>query len=166
MQEQPQDLFCHNVMLQHNIVAVINSAQAGEPMALTESQQRVFEALKQADSPLSAYVLLDLLRDQGFRAPIQVYRALDRLAEHGLVHRLESLNAYVTCVHPEGCQQGFKAFAICDSCGHVDEFTDNDLRRSLGRWMKSNAFSMSSSTIELHGRCATCTALKADMKCG
>ncbi|EDY8730854.1 transcriptional repressor [Salmonella enterica] len=127
-------------------------------MELTENLQRVLETLKQSNSPLSAYALLNQLRTQGFSAPMQVYRALERLAEYGLVHRLESLNAYVTCTHSEGCQQGFKAFAICDNCGHVDEFTDADLRRCLGRWMKHSAFSLSRSTIELHGRCATCSA--------
>lgn len=110
-------------------------------MQLTEKQQHVLATLKQAGSPLSAYALLDRLREKGFSAPVQVYRALERLVGHGLVHRLESLNAYVTCAHRSGCQQSFKAFAICDSCGCVDEFNDNDLRLCLGRWMMNNAFS-------------------------
>jgi Fur family zinc uptake transcriptional regulator len=87
---------------------------------------------------------------------VQVYRALERLAEQGLVHRLESLNAYVSCCHSGGCRHGLKAFAICDNCGHVDEFADNSLERYLGCWMKDNAFSLRSSTIELHGNCAAC----------
>ena len=127
-------------------------------MQLTAHQQHVLTTLKQAEVPLSAYALLDLLREQGFTAPTQVYRALERLAEHGLVHRLESLNAYVSCSHPGGCRQAFKAFAICDHCGHVAEFNDNDLGRSLNRWMKGHAFSLHASTIELHGKCAACHA--------
>src|SRR5256885_4073285 len=61
-----------------------------------------------------------------FRSPTQVYRALDKLAEQGVVHRLESLNAYVCCSHPDEGSHDFSAFAICDSCGQVDEFVDED----------------------------------------
>ncbi|MFV0600614.1 MAG: transcriptional repressor [Brachymonas sp.] len=125
-------------------------------MQLTANQQLVLTTLQQADGPLGAYALLDRLREAGFSAPVQVYRALERLAEQGLVHRLESLNAYVSCTHSEGCRHGLMAFAICDECGHVDEFTDDGLGRCLGRWMKNNAFSLSSSTIELHGKCTAC----------
>lgn len=110
-------------------------------MQLTANQQRVLETLQQANGPLSAYALLDRLRDRGFSAPTQVYRALERLAEHDLVHRLETLNAYVSCTHPGRCQHDFRAFAICDVCGHVDEFANTDLRRCLGRWIKESAFS-------------------------
>lgn len=131
-------------------------------MQLTANQQRVLATLQQADSPLSAYALLDLLRGQGLSAPTQVYRALERLTAHGLVHRLETLNAYVSCAHSCGCQRGFKAFAICDDCGHVDEFNDEDLGRCLGRWMKNNAFSLRNSSIELHGRCAACATQGPD----
>lgn len=129
-------------------------------MQLTANQQRVFETLQQANGPLSAYALLDRLREQGFSAPTQVYRALERLAEHDLVHRLETLNAYVPCAHPGSCQHDFRAFAICDICGHVDEFADTDLRHSFGRWIKDNAFSLRNSTIELRGECATCKGVR------
>ncbi len=128
-------------------------------MQLTNNQQRVLATLQQASGPLSAYALLDRLRAEGFSAPAQVYRALERLAEHGLVHRLETLNAYVTCTHPKDCRHGMTAFAICDNCGNIDEFVDIDLGRCLGRWMKNSAFAMRDSTIELRGRCANCASL-------
>src|SRR5256885_5597381 len=58
--------------------------------SLTTKQQRVLDTLRQAGAPLTAYALLDQLRDHGLTAPTQVYRALDKLAEQGVVHRLES----------------------------------------------------------------------------
>ncbi|MCS6758506.1 MAG: transcriptional repressor, partial [Candidatus Devosia euplotis] len=58
---------------------------------LTRNQGLVLGALAHADTPLSAYQLLDALRADGLRAPLQVYRALDKLVERGLAHRLESL---------------------------------------------------------------------------
>src|SRR5258708_15019740 len=98
--------------------------------SLTTKQQRVLDTLRQAGAPLTAYALLDQLRDHGLTAPTQVYRALDKLAEQGVVHRLESLNAYVCCSHPDEGSHDFSAFAICDSCGQVDEFVDDALNRS------------------------------------
>lgn len=129
------------------------------PTQLTDNQRRVLATLQQAKGALSAYALLDKLRQQGFSAPAQVYRALQRLAEYGLVHRLETLNAYVTCIHPNGCGQGITAFAICCDCGRVDEFVDADISRSLLRWAKHNAFSMDNTTIEIRGRCAACAGI-------
>lgn len=128
-------------------------------MQLTSNQQRVLSTLQDAKRALSAYALLDRLRAVGFSAPTQVYRALERLTQHGLVHRLESVNAYVSCAHRPGCMHGFTAFAICDSCGHVDEFLDNDLSDSLGRWAQENAFSLGNSAIEIRGRCGACAGL-------
>ncbi|WP_343592245.1 Fur family transcriptional regulator [Paracidovorax wautersii] len=127
-------------------------------MDLTANQQRVLSTLQQAQAPLSAYNLLDQLRGQGFSAPTQVYRALERLVQEGRVHRLESLNAYVSCACAEGCRQGPLAFAICEKCGHVDEFADPSLGRSLAALVKRNAFSLRESNIELRGLCASCAA--------
>ena len=67
---------------------------------LTKNQGLVFDVLSHSQGPLSAYTILDKLRDHGFRAPLQVYRALEKLLEFGLVHRLESINAFVACAHP------------------------------------------------------------------
>lgn len=128
-------------------------------MPLTANQQRVLTTLQQAKVPLSAYALLERLRKPGFNAPTQVYRALGRLVEQGLVHRLETMNAYVSCSHPRDCKHSFMAFAICDTCGHIDEFVDNDLSRSLGRWAKNHAFALGSTAIEIHGQCGACASL-------
>lgn len=125
-------------------------------MPLTSNQQSVFAALKDARKAMSAYALLDQLRGQGFSAPTQVYRALDRLLERGLVHRLETLNAYVACAHPTGCAHEVQAFAICDNCGQVTEFSDQQLASCLGRWTRGHAFALNQSTVELHGLCANC----------
>ena len=101
---------------------------------LTKNQQLVLDALSGADGPLSAYTILDRLRERGFRAPPQVYRALDKLVELGMVHRLESLNAFVACRHP-GCDTHEEtiAFAICEDCGQVAEISDDALSDELSK---------------------------------
>lgn len=124
---------------------------------LTKNQKLVFDALSSAEGPLSAYTILDQLRDEGFRAPLQVYRALDKLQELGLVHRLESLNSFIACAHPHCASHGMIGFAICENCGQVEEFSDAEIETRLGTWMRERAFKPRKTTVELRGLCAACS---------
>ncbi|HEV7418070.1 Fur family transcriptional regulator [Tianweitania sediminis] len=141
------------------------AAPAAPSHALTKNQQLVLSALQNSAAPLSAYSLLDHLRDDGFRAPLQVYRALEKLIAFGLVHRLESLNSFVACSHrhdhgpgshPHG--HGVIAFAICERCGRVEEFTDEAVEERLTGWAGSNGFKLEKTIIEMRGTCAACLA--------
>ncbi|WP_428642556.1 Fur family transcriptional regulator [Roseibium sp.] len=126
---------------------------------LTKNQALVFGSLSEAGGPLTAYAILDLLRGSGFRAPLQVYRALDKLVEYGMVHRLESLNAFVACSH-KGCSgHGTAAFAICEECGDVSEFTPQEAIRLLKAWTEEQGFRLARTTIELRGTCKACQAV-------
>jgi len=126
------------------------------PSDLTKNQSLVFGALSRAEGPLSAYTILDQLRDDGFRAPLQVYRALDKLVETGMVHRLESLNAFVACSHP-GCDSHQTiAFAICETCGKVTEISDEALEARLRELAGETGFAVKRAVVELRGVCAGC----------
>jgi len=125
---------------------------------LTRNQTLVLDKLGRAEGPLSAYALLDRLRDDGFRAPLQVYRALDRLIQAGLVHRLESLNAFVTCAGPHCHGHGITAFAICERCGSVSEFADELVSERLESRVGETGFRTSRAMIEFRGTCAQCVA--------
>jgi Fur family zinc uptake transcriptional regulator len=134
-----------------------DAIQAG----LTRNQSLVMDALAGASSPLSAYAILDQLREAGVRAPLQVYRALDKLVELGLVHRLESLNAFVACRHA-GCEtHDITAFTICESCGKVAEVTDDKLAGQLEEIARRQGFRASKSTVELRGLCKGCQSATA-----
>lgn len=125
---------------------------------LTKNQSLVMGALTRSDGPLSAYTILDQLRDDGFRAPLQVYRALDKLVEFGMVHRLESLNAFVACRQP-GCDDHETiAFMICETCGQVHEISDDDLASRLKLLAGEARFALKKTTIELRGICRSCQA--------
>lgn len=124
---------------------------------LTRNQSLVLNALARTKGPISAYGLLDALREEGLRGPPQVYRALEKLIEYGLVHRLESLNAFVACAHRhEHADDGPVAFAICDGCGSVREFSDSAVAGRLCEWSAANAFQLRKATIELRGLCSDC----------
>ena len=127
-----------------------------EQHKLTKNQSLVMQTLANSAAPLSAYTILDQLRDKGFRAPLQVYRALDKLIEFGLIHRLESLNAFVACRHPDCDSHAFSAFMICDDCGTVDEISDNSLAKQLNALAKKAHFAAGKTTVELRGTCESC----------
>jgi Fur family zinc uptake transcriptional regulator len=132
------------------------SIREDDRAGLTRNQGLVLEALARADAPLSAYTILDQLRDAGFRAPPQVYRALEKLVESGRVHRLESLNAFVACQHP-GCDgHTTVAFTICEQCGRVAEVSDTALVERIREIADASGFRVSKSTVELRGLCAEC----------
>ena len=127
--------------------------------SLTKNQSLVFEMLTRSAVPMTAYGLLDKLRTQGFRAPPQVYRALDKLVDRGMVHRLESLNAFVACAHEAYHPSGLVAFAICDECGQATEFNDEIVAKRLDAWSAERNFSPSRTTIEIRGECVDCHAV-------
>jgi len=117
---------------------------------MTTHADHVLTALKAAGRPLSAYEVLEACSDHGITAPPQVYRALKKLTDRGLVHRVDSLKAYVACDHPG--HGPVTAFQVCDDCGAVSEAANAvpDLPAS------SSAFEVTAATLELHGRCAAC----------
>lgn len=123
-------------------------------MPLNTKQKLVLDALRLAQEPLSAYELLEQLRAHGFNAPTQVYRALEVLMKAGLIHRLETLNAYIACSLEH--RHDSTVFAICNHCGHTDELLDSDLSGCLDRLVQRRHFSLESITIEVRGTCSTC----------
>ena len=72
---------------------------AARAQRLTPMRRHVLEALLDSHRPLGAYEIIERLARQGRPAPITVYRVLDFLRDNGLVHRIESRNAFVACVH-------------------------------------------------------------------
>jgi len=114
----------------------------------------IVEALRGVGRPVSAYELIEQVRAKGVSAPPTVYRALQRLIDDGLAHRLESLNAFVACDHPH--HVGKAVFAICDSCGTVKEFDSPTAVKSLQTWAGKNDFNIRSMTMEIRGRCGDC----------
>ncbi len=120
------------------------------------NHERVLRALRQAARPMTAYEILDVLGPFGISSPPTVYRALNRLLEDGLVHRLESINAYVTCAI-ESHQHGTTVFAICRDCGSVDELDEADLVARLRAQAIAHGFRPDETVVELRGQCAACS---------
>jgi Fur family zinc uptake transcriptional regulator len=132
------------------------NATSAEKKRLTKNQRMVLDVLESEPVPMTAYSILDHLRHDGLKAPLQVYRALDKLTELRAVHRLESLNSFVACQQADCQLHQTVAFTICDACGHVDEISNNQLSRQLAKLAKTDGFLLSKSTVELRGCCRSC----------
>ncbi|MDH3232151.1 MAG: transcriptional repressor [Alphaproteobacteria bacterium] len=119
---------------------------------LTALRRRVLELVWAGHEAVKAYDLLARL-GPGAKPPT-IYRALDFLVAHGLVHKLESLNAYVGCPRPQTAHEG--QFLICDTCGTVDEIDAPELNSQLVERAAVAGFVPQRQTVEVHGLCAAC----------
>jgi Fur family transcriptional regulator, zinc uptake regulator len=119
------------------------------------NDEQVYRALRAAHAPMTAYEVLDAVRPHGISAPPTVYRALNRLIEEGLAHRLESINAYVACVEPDRHHDS-AIFVICNDCGSIEELFDPSILKRLHAKASERSFEVKSTTIEVRGQCAEC----------
>jgi len=120
---------------------------------MNDNDSTVLNTLERSARPLSAYDILDRARSAALKAPVQVYRALEKLENRGLVHRIEALNAFVACSdHDHPHRPGF---VICRDCGSVREFEDE---RVLGIAEEAAGadFSVALVSLEVYGHCAAC----------
>ncbi|TVS13573.1 MAG: transcriptional repressor [Wenzhouxiangella sp.] len=124
-------------------------------LRLTPTRRRVLELVMAADGPVKAYDLLDdLKRERPGAAPPTIYRALDFLLENHFIHRLETLNAFVSCIHPQHQHQG--QFLICEQCQTVLEIHDHDLADALTETARRHGFSAKHQVLEIYGLCQAC----------
>jgi Fur family zinc uptake transcriptional regulator len=124
-------------------------------LRLTPTRKRVLEMVVAADGPVKAYDLLDQLKsEQPGAAPPTVYRALDFLLDNHFIHRLESLNAFVSCFHPDETHHG--QFLICERCETVAEIHNGDIEQVLDDAARENHFQPSRQVLEIYGVCGDC----------
>jgi Fur family transcriptional regulator, zinc uptake regulator len=119
---------------------------------LTAPRRRVLACLLGTTQPLKAY---DIVENLGDAKPMTVYRALEFLSGAGLVHRIESLNAYAPCVE-EHCRHTDSQYLVCDFCGKVEELHDHSIDHFIAEKISKSGFALAYKTLELHGRCASC----------
>lgn len=124
---------------------------------LTPIRQSVFEILQNEPSPIGAYDILDLLKKSKDNAvPMTVYRALDYLIETNLIHKVENLNAYMVCGHPNHnhiCQ-----LIICENCGKTIESCDAELGKLVKSKAEAAGFKITRATLEISAICSSCQA--------
>ena len=144
-------------------VAAVEVACQERGLRLTPIRARVLGLIAEAGKPLKAYDLLDRIRSvggegAGASAPPTVYRALDFLLANGFIHKLESVNAFVACHHPNTAQHSVP-FLICDRCHSAVELEDLQVVAALDERARALGFLPQAQTLEVHGLCARCSNL-------
>jgi Fur family transcriptional regulator, zinc uptake regulator len=135
-----------------NLIARAEKACASR---LTKQRKDVLTCVAESHAAVGAYDVIERMAAYGPRpAPITVYRALDFLLKHNLVHKIESRNAFVACACDHRNAQ--PALLICENCGNVDEIiqpANTDLQNAA----LAHGFEIKRAVIELSGICSSCT---------
>lgn len=151
----------HHVHDGDAFVHEVQRACTARGLRLTPIRATALRLIADAGRPIKAYDLLDRMKATlDSAAPPTVYRALDFLLEHGFVHKLSSINAYVGCHHP-GAAAHAVPFLICDGCQSATELEDSQVVGLLEDRAAALGFVPTAQVLEVHGRCAACAAATA-----
>jgi len=124
-------------------------------LKFTAIRRKVLELVWESHKPAKAYDILEkLAKEDGSPVPPTVYRALDFLLENGLVHKINTLNAFVGCTHPGPNNQCY--FLICSECNEVTECCASQIGKAIGQSVNNNSFVMESVCLEIQGICESC----------
>ena len=123
---------------------------------LSKNQQIIFDLIDKSSEPLKAYSILFNVQKKGIKAPLQVYRALDKLVAIGKIHKIESRNAFIACQN-SSCQiSKATAFSICESCEQVSEISNNKLSKYLSNFVDETGMKFTKYNLEFFGLCKKC----------
>ena len=123
---------------------------------LTKNQKIVLDIIEKSSQPLKAYSILFDVKKKGINAPLQVYRALDRLVEIGKIHKIESRNAFVACKNSNCQVSKATAFSICESCEDVSEVSNLKLSKYLNNFADKSGMKYNKYNLEFFGLCKNC----------
>lgn len=139
----------------HGFVEAVAQVSRERGLRLTPLRREVLELIAETGRPVKAYDLLDMLRQRhGNAAPPTVYRALDFLLEHGFIHKLDSIKAFISCHHPAEAHQ--VPFLICDVCSDAQEVCDERVAQMIETQARAVGFRPQAQTLEVHGVCKRC----------
>ena len=123
---------------------------------LTNNQKTVLDLLEKSKEPLKAYAILFDIQKKGIKAPLQVYRALDKLIEIGKVHKIESKNSYIACEHKNCDSSTSTSFLICERCDQVTELKKKNLSEYFAKQSVQANFKYAKHNLEIYGVCKDC----------
>ena len=121
----------------------------------TRPRKQVLEALEQTQKPLSPYDIQRLLQEQGkYLNHVTIYRVLDLFCSLNLAHKVLSNGGFVKCslCTSEGCHR----FMVCQHCGAIQEFADNDLCQDENEFAQTFGFHTEYHLSEFSGLCSGC----------
>ncbi len=142
------------------LTAAINHAREqfeAQKLRFTDLRAQVFTEIASTHGAIGAYDIIGRLSDKGTRlAPISVYRSIDALMETGVIHRLESKNAYFACRRHEHGKKGRPIFLACEVCGGVQEVGAQIVFDTIKGLAQSTGFQPKVKFVEVSGVCRDC----------
>tara|TARA_B100000035_G_scaffold142462_1_gene121259 strand:- start:2071 stop:2529 length:459 start_codon:yes stop_codon:yes gene_type:complete len=124
-------------------------------LKLTKLRHRVLKLIWKSHSYVKAYDLLEELKkiDPAAKPPT-IYRTLDFLIENGFIHKIQSLNAYIGCAHPNEHKECY--FLICKKCQNIEECCSEKIDKVVTSTIVKNNFKPNQVTLEISGVCQEC----------
>jgi Fur family zinc uptake transcriptional regulator len=147
------------------LLDALGRAARAHGLRLTPARVRVLEILSEAHRAMGAYEILERLAAEGLGAqPPVAYRALDFLIAAGFAHKVERLNAYVACCHPDEGQghESGACFLICARCRKIAEVEDGALEVAVAQAAAARGFAIRRTVLEIEGICPACRAAPDD----
>lgn len=124
-------------------------------LRLTDSRKRVLELVWGGHEAVKAYDIIEKFNTAGGSAkPPTVYRALDFLVHNGFIHRIECLNAFVGCPHPNLDHESH--FFICENCRSVREMDASRYQAAIEAEAAATGFRINGKSLEVRGLCRGC----------
>jgi Fur family zinc uptake transcriptional regulator len=149
----------HGACIDHAVATAVEVC-AARGLNLTPVRKRVLEIVWRAHEPIGAYeILAELAKERDKAAPPTVYRALEFLMDAGLVHRIDTLNAFLGCDAPGHAHVA--QFLVCRNCHRVAEIDDPALNRVLAEKSRSMGFRIEPTSLEIKGLCNDCASASA-----
>ena len=133
-------------------------------LRFTKLRQQVYGEIAGTHSSIGAYEILARMADKGTRvAPISIYRAIDALIDAGVIHRLESKNAFFACRRADHTSTGRRPiFLSCEVCGAVAEVDGQDIFDLVDERARSTGFVPKIKFVEISGTCPRCSSKKTE----
>jgi len=122
-------------------------------LKFTKDRKAIFELIWGSHEPVKAYDLLKSLDKNSLHPPL-VYRALNFLLENKFIHKIDSINSYFGCSHPDSNHDCY--FLICSKCYNVAEACEDNLEKEVMLVAKKKGFFVENISLEITGVCKSC----------
>ena len=120
--------------------------------------EAVVSVLARGDCCLTVPEIVDAARAEGRGVGIaSVYRVLDLLAEKQLVQKIDLGDGRARYERAEVADDHHHHL-VCNECGRVEPFADDDLEAALRRVERETGFEVASHDVLLRGACDDCRA--------
>lgn len=124
-------------------------------LKLTLQQELIVNIIINSKKPLTQNdILFELKKTNPKANRMTIYRSLDILSQHHIIHNVNFDNTYLLCNHLDEVHS--HQILVCKICGNRIEIKSNNLEEIISAEAKKFGF-IASPDIEISGSCKNCT---------